>query len=574
MGVRRALKLALNAAHDPTAARPIATQGPLIHNRQVLDVLAANDIIALDAETDKPLPGTVIIRAHGIPPDRQRELSSSASRIIDATCPHVRNVQKIVERYCRDGCNCVIVGDAGHAEVEGVLSYAGERGVVVSGPQDVESLPPMDRVVVVAQTTQNEDTFAQVVARIKERYPDCRVFDTICRSTRRRQAEAKELAQRVDAMVVVGGYDSANTRRLAEISSATGTPTFYVETDQQLDFDQLLRCRRIGVTAGASTPHWMILRVIHRIRSEHERRHRPALRFLRQAMWLPVRTNLLLGGGAAAMVFVFHRLVFKSPRFPGWCMALAFFFLSAQHLLHQCARREAMRLTAPEKWDFFQAHARKLQALGAFWGLLAVAVALKLPGWLPVALVLTGTAGGWLYAVQLGRKTRRTAPLRWLTGFPGGKELFVGLAWAVTVGLMPALAAGTTGTRWWSVAAATAFCFLIGGHRMLLTDLLDLEGDQLVGRETLAGVLGERVCKSLVLLLLAIEAGFLVVGGLGLLDWTNWLSFAMLVPMAYSGLCFLLFHVRRLPEGEAGEAMIDGTFYACGLLALMDLLVR
>jgi len=572
MGVRRALKLTLDAVHDPAAVRPIATDGPLIHNRQVLEALAANGVTALQ-ESGGEKAGTVIVRAHGIPPQRQQELSERCRRLVDATCPHVRKVQRIAEEYCAGGWHCIIVGDAGHAEVEGVLSYSRGRGLVVSTPQDVGRLPQMERVVVVAQTTQNEEAYRDIVDRLKERFPECKVFDTICRSTQQRQSEAKELAQQVDAMVVVGGFDSANTRRLAEISAATGTPTFHVETEAQLDLERLLRCRTIGVTAGASTPHWMIRRVVHHMRSAYERRTHPALYLAKELLHAPIRTNLFLGGGAAAMVFACYRLLGLDGRWMGVCMALALFFILSQHLLNQYSRRDAMQLGTPERAEFFRANARWLLLLGLSSGGLAVFLASRLPGRAPLLLVLLGTLAGWLYSLQISRGPTRLLPLRWLRALPGAKEIYVGLAWAVTAAGVPALSAGVRPEGWAAVGAAMGLCFLLAGHRMLLTDLLDLESDQLVGRETLASVLGERTCKHLVLALLAAEATMLLTAGLTQ-GWTRWLSFGMLITVGYSGLCFLVFHRGKLPAGDLGEAIIDGTFYVCGLVALADYLLR
>ncbi|MDP6107224.1 MAG: UbiA family prenyltransferase [Candidatus Brocadiia bacterium] len=259
-------------------------------------------------------------------------------------------------------------------------------------------------------------------------------------------------------------------------------------------------------------------------------------------------------------------------------MALASFFLLGQHLLHQCARREALYLTVPGKGDFFRANARVLQFVGVGSGMLAICLALLLPGWAPFVLVVAGTLGGWFYALELGphedASRGRLPGARWLARVPGGKELFVGLAWAVTTALAPALA-GTRpeATRWGAVGAAMAFCFLLGSHRMLLTDLLDFEGDQLVGRENLAVVLGERACKRLILGLMGTEAVLLVVDAL-VLGWTMGLGFAMLIPLAYWGVCFLLLHRGKLPEGELAEVMIDAAFYGCGLMALVEPLMR
>lgn len=565
MGVRRALKLTLDAANDPASPRPIATVGPLIHNPHVLEVLRDKGVEALEGEGCEGA-ATAIIRAHGVAPQEHERLAACCQRVIDATCPHVHRVQRIAERYCRDGYHCVVVGDRGHAEVEGVLSYARGRGVVVSRIEDVDQLPPMQKAVVVAQTTQDATLFARVAEKVRQKHPDSLVFDTICRSTQMRQEEARRLAGRVDAMVVVGGFNSANTCRLAAICSEAGTATFHVEADWQLDMERLLQCRRIGVTAGASTPHWMIRRVLYRIRSEHDRRQRTFSHMMRLILRGPIRTNVFIGGGAAAMAFANWRLIPLDGGPLGLCMALAFFFILAQHLLNQYTKRHVIYLSEPEKGEFFRANAGAIRLLGVSSCALAAFIGFLL-GWLPFALVLAGSAAGLLYRSRLGGRVSTALHIRRLEQLPGSKELFVAMAWGVTTALVPALAARAPVRRWHGVAVAAAFSFLLAFHRTLLTDLRDVESDQLVGRETMAGLLGEGACKRVVIGVLAAEA--LLLAGGGLLGWTSAVGYGMLVSVACSAFCFSLFHKGKLPEAELGEALIDATFYACGLVALI-----
>jgi len=564
MGVRRALKLTLDAANDPAGPRPISTIGPLIHNAQVLEVLAQKGVTSLEEGGASPA-GTGIIRAHGISPQDRLRLGERVQRLIDATCPHVRHVQKIAEKYCSESYHCIVVGDAGHAEVEGVLAHAQGRGIVVSRIEDVDNLPPLDKVVVVAQTTQDEQLYDKIAEKLRARYPDCKIFHTICRATHQRQAEAKRIAQQVDMMVVVGGRHSANTRRLAQICAETGTPTMLVETADELDLDPLLECRRIGVTAGASTPRWMIRRVVQAIRSEHERRRRSLSYLLRLVLAVPIRTNIFLGGGAAAMTYASCRLMGVEPPRLGLCMALAFFFILSQHLLNQYTKREAIHLNEPERGEFFRTHAGALRLLGIASCALALFLAYLL-GWTPLALIAVGTLAGLVYCVQSVRDSWRLLKLRGLHRIPGSKELFVGLAWAVTTALVPMLAGRQLVARWHGLAVAIAFSFLLAADRTLLTDLRDVEGDELVGRETLAVVLGEAGCKRLLGVLLVLEA--LVLAGGEMLAWTTPTGYAMLLAVLWSALCLVLFHQRRLPETELGEALIDSRFYLCGLIAL------
>jgi len=564
MGVRRALKLTLDAANRHTSPRPIATVGPLIHNRHVLEILARKGIVVLDGRSGGA-PGTAVIRAHGVSPAERDRLNRCARRVIDATCPHVRRVQRIAEKYCAEGYHCLVVGDRGHGEVEGVLSHARGRGIVVSRLEDLEGLPPMDKVAVVAQTTQDPDLFADVVEKVRREHPDCLVFDTICRSTRERQAEAEGLARRVDVMVVVGGFDSANTRRLAGICARTGTPTYHVESAEELDIDRLLECRRIGVTAGASTPHWMIQRVLSRIRAEHGRRRRSLSHLLQRVLAVPVRINFFIGGGAAAIAYTSSRLMGVSDPLLGPCMALAFFFITAQHLLNQYSKREVMELNEPDRGAFFKTNSAALGFLGGASGALALLLGALL-GWLPFVLVLAGTVGGLLYGLPTRQRGFAAVPVRILQRMPGSKELFVGLAWAVTTALVPAVVSGALAGHWRGAAVAILFAFLLAFHRTLLTDVQDMEGDQILGRESLALLLGARACKGLMAAVLCVES--LVLLAAGLLGWASPLAYLLLGAVGYSAFWSIEFHRGRLPEAELGEALIDAKFYICGLLAL------
>ncbi len=565
MGVRRAVKLAMEAANDPANPVPIRTVGPLIHNRQVVELLERKGVGVLDDEGQDP--GTALIRAHGLPPARKEELQDTCDKVIDATCPHVLKVQRIAQKYSEQGYNCVIVGDRGHAEVRSVLSFASPRGHVISGPDEVDELPDFDKVVVVAQTTQNVGMFEHCVEKLRERWPDCRVFDTVCRATQFRQQEVERLAKKVDAMVIVGGYHSGNTRRLKEISEATGTPTSHVETDDELDEDWLAEHRTVGVTAGASTPNWMIRRVLRRIRRVHHRQDHSPTELLRNILAGPIHANFFVGGAAAALTFVNAALMGVSGSSLAACCALAFLFILAQHLLNQYTKREAIYLNDPGKAEFFGRHKRSLLVLGiaATVGALVLAAFL---GWIVFGLIALGSAGGILYRLDLGRELGRRIGLKSIQQIPGSKELFVGLAWAVTTAFIPALAMTSGAVDWRALAVAFPATFILAGQRTLIGDLGDVEGDQLVGRETVAVVLGPSKSKWLFLVSLLFEVMILALVG-GYLGWATTFSYFLLLLVPYAGGLFLLHHYQRMPEGELGEALIDSTFYISAILAAL-----
>ena len=555
--------MAMEAANDPANPTPIRTVGPLIHNKQVVELLERKGVGVMEDEEEDP--GTALIRAHGLPPAKKQHLDEACDKVIDATCPHVLKVQRIARKYSEKGYDCVIVGDRGHAEVRSVLSFASPRGHVVSGPDEVDQLPDFDQVVVVAQTTQNTGVFEDCVEKLRERWPDCKVFDTVCRATQFRQQEVERLANKVDAMVVVGGYHSGNTRRLREISESTGTPTAHVETDDELDDEWLAQHRTVGVTAGASTPNWMIRRVLRHIRRVHHKQDRSLVETLRSVLAAPVHANLFVGGAAAALSFANAALMGLKGSALTACCALAFLFILAQHLLNQYTKREAIYLNDPGKAEFFRRNKRALLVLGVASTMGALVLAAFL-SWISFGLIALGSAGGILYRLDLGRELGQRIGLKSIQQIPGSKELFVGLAWAVTTALIPALAMAAKAVDWRALAVAFPAAFILAGQRTLVGDLGDVEGDQLVGRETVAVVLGPSKSKWLFIVSLLVEVALLGVLG-GYLGWATSFSFILLTLVPYAAAIFLLHQYRQMPEDELGEALIDSTFYISAALA-------
>lgn len=267
-GVRRAFDKVLDVAQNHPEHRPVCTYGPLIHNPQAVTMLEQQGIHVID-EIPDALSGTVVIRTHGVPPAERKSIEACGARICDATCPDVGVIQGTVRRHISKGYFVVIIGHREHPEVKALLGFAEKRGACVNSAQEVTALPDdLDQVCVVSQSTQQREKFDDLVKLIKAKYPNCLVFDTICRSTSERQHEAMELAEKVDAMVVVGGRESSNTNRLAEICRESGTPTFFVETDDEINLEDFKNAKTIGVTAGASTPNFVIDRVVKKLKGE------------------------------------------------------------------------------------------------------------------------------------------------------------------------------------------------------------------------------------------------------------------------------------------------------------------
>ena len=259
-GVERALKLAQEAAR---AGGPVATFGPLIHNPQAVAALQERGV-AVASTLDDVEAGTLIIRSHGVDPAVITAAEGKGLAVVDATCPFVRAAHTCAADLHDKGYAVVIVGEADHPEVEGILAHAGGEAVIVQRAAD---LPPRlgRKVGVVVQTTQPPAVLAEVVAALLPRTSELRVCNTICSATEQRQSAAAELAEQVDVIVVVGGHNSGNTTRLAEICGERNPRTHHVETAAELDEAWFEGASVVGVTAGASTPDVQIRGVIEAI---------------------------------------------------------------------------------------------------------------------------------------------------------------------------------------------------------------------------------------------------------------------------------------------------------------------
>ncbi len=257
-GVRRAVRRAEEAAAQEG---DVFTLGSLVHNRRVVDELARLGVTPVD-RLDRVASGTVILRTHGAGPETFRAATERGLKVVDATCPYVRIAQERARRYAEAGYWVVVVGKAEHPEVQGVLAWAQGRGEVVADAREAAALPRRPKLAVLVQTTLQRDVFASALAVLRERGDDVVWEDTICSATVRRQRSAASLAGECDVVLVVGGKDSANTRHLAEICRTQGCPTYQVEGADQIDAEWFRPGQRVGITAGASTPAWIIKEVV------------------------------------------------------------------------------------------------------------------------------------------------------------------------------------------------------------------------------------------------------------------------------------------------------------------------
>ena len=249
----------------------VYTLGPIIHNEEVVKDMKRRGVEAVNIEDLNSLPkGTVIIRSHGVSKDVYNFVKHSGHRVVDATCPFVKKIHAIVSVQSGKGKTVVIIGNPKHPEVEGIRGWGDENTYAVENIEQFINLnlKKDEEIVIVAQTTFNHKKFQEIIDKILFLGYDVRCFNTICNATQERQAEAKEIASNVDAMIVIGDKKSSNTGKLVEICQEECKNTFFIQTLEDLNYDALLSVDSVGITAGASTPKHIIEEVQNIVRSK------------------------------------------------------------------------------------------------------------------------------------------------------------------------------------------------------------------------------------------------------------------------------------------------------------------
>jgi (E)-4-hydroxy-3-methyl-but-2-enyl pyrophosphate reductase len=263
-GVERAVDMVEDALAE---GKPIRSLGALIHNAQEMQRLEAQGVTTIDSPNEADNETTAVIRAHGVTPEVQRQLEHRAAHVIDATCPFVTRVQHLAERAAKQGRDVVVAGNPDHPEMIGVVGYAPHNTHVVRDASEVASLPPLHAPLVVSQTTIKLQTFLEVAEAVRAKADtEPQVVNTICSATRDRQDAARALAGQVDAFYIIGGRHSSNSAKLLAVCKEQCEQSYLIETPDEINPADLEGIARVGVTAGASTPNWLIDQVVERLR--------------------------------------------------------------------------------------------------------------------------------------------------------------------------------------------------------------------------------------------------------------------------------------------------------------------
>ncbi|MFN3568033.1 MAG: 4-hydroxy-3-methylbut-2-enyl diphosphate reductase [Caldimicrobium sp.] len=351
MGVRRAVNLVLKALKNEKAH--LYTYGPLIHNPQTLELLSFLGVRVIKNLKEEVPNGVCVIRAHGVPP-HEKALLEKKHKIIDGTCPRVLKVQALAQKAASQGRSVIIIGDKEHAEVKGILGYCQGRGYVVNSLKDIEDLPPLEDYLILSQTTQEEEIFDLLSKEILKRYPGGEVINTICNATEVRQKEVKRLCKECEAIIVIGGKFSANTKRLAQVAEAEGKKVYLIERPEELPIEEIKKLNTVGITAGASTPNWLINEVVDKLKVKTS----PLYRILKTftLMSLPETITFLC---FLLALLIFQPTIFTEKTIVYFILFATFFYFFQKNLVNFLTL-EDLKFYYPLKEHFFRTNKKVL----------------------------------------------------------------------------------------------------------------------------------------------------------------------------------------------------------------------
>ncbi len=498
MGVRNAVLRLVKDLNDTKT--PSSVYGNLIHNPQTIEVLKERGIETINS-LKNILGKKIAIRTHGVPIDETRYIKKHSSALLNLTCPRVAKVQSLIKQYSRKGYYVLICGDKDHAEVLGLISFAENGCSVVTGPDEIINIPENRNILLVSQTTFDGQLFISISERAKELFPGLEIINTICDSTRLRQNDLIEAsAKNVNTLVVIGGRNSANTRRLYEIGKSLNMKAFLVEEASELCESDFTRDDVVLVTAGASTPGWIIRDILERLYEIKSFKKCRIFRIFRTITKNLFELNIVSAFFASAMTF-FSQTYSNTPTNP-YLVAVSFIYILSMYSINNYFDSFSVR-------SFPASRNARNGLTGA--ALFAISIILSIAGIFPAysagidimfIYLLLLTTGFIYFSPALSRTAaRKLHPI--LRKFYNSKQIAC-MGWAAVTVLFPFLYSG---------GGAISFLplFLIipaVSVRHLLSDISDYQSDIIFGRESLPTWLG--LHRTSILIKTILTASFLI----------------------------------------------------------------
>ncbi|OGR75265.1 MAG: 4-hydroxy-3-methylbut-2-enyl diphosphate reductase [Elusimicrobia bacterium GWC2_64_44] len=544
-GVKNAIDKVLELSAQ--RQRTIYTLGPLIHNKQVIETLKEKNIFAVKSTEEIKEKGAIlVIRAHGIPPEEEARIRALDLEVVDATCPLVKHVQKNIAAHAAKGYSTIIVGDADHAEVLGLMGYTAGRGYVVSGPEEVKKLPRLEKANIVAQTTQEADIFLAAAEEARKITGELAVSNTICNPTKLRQEETVQFSKRSDLVIVVGGKNSANTARLFQICERGARKAVHIEQEDELTPALFEGVKSIFITAGASTPTWMTDKVLEKVRELAGHEEAGLLDQVSFAWKLVITGSLYTALAATALTYVCMRL--EGAPVSGKFLLMAGLFAFSLHMAHRAAEKGGAEPDRARRLLFIT-YKRASRVTSVACGALAIFLSAAL-GWEIFLAAAFFWAVGMLYPYKLPMGLERFA------NFPASKDFVTAFGWAFMCAYAPGLREG------WALGNSTQlavfFAFLLVFTRSVLFGVSHAHSDLITGRENFYKAAGPRLTYfTLASIFLLLSAILLTLKGNG---WRPELASALLTGMLYYLALMLFFFFGRIPERVTAETLIDAQF--------------
>jgi (E)-4-hydroxy-3-methyl-but-2-enyl pyrophosphate reductase len=492
MGVKNAVLRIINELGDKK--HDIHVYGPLIHNPQTIEILQLRGLKTLSTLDD--IEGKQLaIRSHGVPVEEYRLIKSKADRVINLTCPRVAKVQSIIKKYSDKGYYTIIIGDRDHAEVDGLKSYAAGGYAIVSTMDDLSGIPDRDSYIVVAQTTAERQFFIEAIDALGKKFSNLEIIDTICDSTRLRQQDVLSgIRSGVDTIVVVGGKNSANTKRLVQIGERNGIKTVFVETADGIDERDFASSERVLVTAGASTPGWIINSVMERLYEIHFRKTSMLLYRSMRLVELIIKTNIISSIGAFFLTGLVYTVAGYPVDFSHATISLLYVF--SMYTINNYLEKNSLKISNPYKYRIYERYGRilLLTALAATAGMFIIG---SDHGIIPNAILLLSFAVGGIYSSGPVKRIIKWMNLRFIRGIYNSR-VFTCFGWLIVTIAIPVLEAPVDPPAA-VLVGAYAFALLLMRH--LLIDKIAFQGDLILGRETMAILIGRKAQSALFILL-------------------------------------------------------------------------
>jgi (E)-4-hydroxy-3-methyl-but-2-enyl pyrophosphate reductase len=476
MGVRNAiLKIIreINSSRDE-----VYMYGPLIHNPQTVELLHKRGLKTID-QLQNIEKKQIAVRTHGIPLEEYTLLRQCAAKVINLTCPRVARVQAIIKKYSSRGLYTVITGDKDHPEVIGLKSYARTGVTVISDAAEIPDVPRAAQYLLVSQTTFDRESFERIVTEFRTRHEHTTVIDTICDSTRMRQDDVLAgILEGNDTLVVIGGKNSANTKRLARIGNERNVRTFHIETGEELEEDGFSETRRVLVTAGTSTPGWVINNVLDKLYAIKFKKSNIIVRSALLFLEFIVRTNILSAAAAFFMGLIVQEYsgIGQGFIFP----SISFLYIFSMYSMNNYFDRSFLKISNPYKYKIYEKYGRPLLA-SAFISAIASLYLARPFNFATIAVLIVSYLLGFIYSTGPTKSLVETINVGFVSKIYYSK-IVTCFGWIIVTVIVPMLA---THVELAALASLSAWVFAVVFLRTVLLDLIAYQGDLIMGRETL-----------------------------------------------------------------------------------------